>query len=757
MKRREFFGTVAAAVGTAQLARGAGIPPQQSSAKVRPNIVLIMADDMGYSDLGCFGSEINTPHVNALARGGLRFSHFYNVARCCPTRACLLTGVYPHQAGIGDMEGDMAYPTYRGELSRNCITIAEGLRAGGYQTFMTGKWHVTQVTHSKDNWPLQRGFDRYFGTIAGAGSYFNPVTLTLDNSPIHPDAEDFYYTDAITGYAVRFLGDADPNRPFFLYVAFTSPHWPLHAPAEVVGKYRGRYARGWDALRRERYERLVKLGLVKDSWPLAPRDPDVPAWEEVPHKSWHERRMEVYAAQVEIMDRGVGRIVAQLKALGQLDNTLLIFLSDNGGCHEEILERWGFLPIPLQTKDGQTVHVGNDPDVPPGPPETYASYGRGWANLSNTPFRLFKHWTHEGGIASPLIIHWPARISSGGKITHEMGHLTDLMATFLDVAETPYPNTYQGHPIIPAEGTSLLPIIAGQEHPPHPPLFWEHEGSRAVLKGKWKLVSSFNHAWELHDMDADRTETNDLASKYPEKVAELEKDYEAWAGRCGVVPWEIVRRLRVELHLRFQEASTTAFAWDDSGNERHLLRRGRALTERRGWDVRTFDGEFDYLDLTEELAPNPTKHALTLAAVIRPARPDGVILAHGDTRLGYALYLKGGKLTFAVNCAAQHSQVQSRESVGDAWVHVAAVLDEDGKATVFVNGEQASEAVEAALLTEKPAGGLLVGNDLGEPVGEYGETRLFQGAISDLKLVFGACPLDWIAQQAAQFLKPREA
>lgn len=508
----------------------------------QPNIVVILADDLGYSDIGCYGGEIMTPNLDRLAQQGLRFTQFYNTARCCPTRAALLTGLYPHQAGVGHMMDDRMRPGYRGNLNQQCATIAQVLKTAGYQTMMCGKWHVTRHTAPegpKLNWPLQRGFDRFFGTIAGGGNYFNPVTLTRDNHFIAlAEHDDFYYTDAISRQAVAYIDEAARARkPFFLYVAYTAPHWPLHAPETAVARYRGRYANGWDALRQQRYERQLALGLIRREWALSPRDPRVRAWEETPHTAWHQRRMEVYAAQVDLMDQGIGAILARLREVGAEDNTLVMFLSDNGGCAEEIAPTWTGRHIPETTRDGRPVQLGNSPSIAPGPEDTYQSYGIAWANVSNTPFRRYKHDTHEGGIATPLIVRWPAAITSGGRLTHEVGHVIDILPTCLAAARVVCPRQLGGFNLTPPEGQSLLPVFADQTLPPRT-LFWEHEGNRAVREGKWKLVARFGGPWELYDMEQDRTELKNLADAFPVIVEDLSRQYESWAKRCNVDPWK---------------------------------------------------------------------------------------------------------------------------------------------------------------------------------------------------------------------------
>ncbi len=504
-----------------------------------PNIVLILADDLGYSDIGCYGSEIATPHLDRLAKEGVRFTQFYNTARCCPTRAALLTGLYPHQAGVGHMTEDQNRPGYRGNLHRECVTIAELLRAAGYQTMMCGKWHVTRYTAQagpKHTWPLQRGFEKFFGTIAGGGSYFNPVTLCRDNEFVAPSGE-FYKKDAIAEQAAQYIDQAArAGRPFFLYVAFTAPHWPLHAKPADLARYRGKYASGWDVVRDQRHKRMIQLGVVRPEWPLTPRDERVRPWVEVPHRAWHERRMEVYAAQVDSLDQGVGRILEELRRTGQEHKTLVMFLSDNGACAEEIAAAWRNPVIPDKTLDGRPVQVGNDTNFLPGDADTFQSYGVPWANVSNTPFRLYKHWVHEGGIATPLICRWPSVLRGNGRLTHQVGHVIDLMPTCLEAARVKYPASFGGYRLKPLEGTSLLPILRG-ETLTRGMLFWEHEGNRAVRDGKWKLVARHRGPWELYDMEADRTEMNDLAAKFPALVTYMAKAYEEWAKRAGVEPW----------------------------------------------------------------------------------------------------------------------------------------------------------------------------------------------------------------------------
>ena len=500
-------------------------------APARPDIVIIMADDMGFSDIGCYGSEIPTPNLDRLAENGIRFTQFYNSGRCCPTRASLLTGLYPHQAGVGSMVTPSDRPGYLGRLNETSVTFAEVLRETGYQTFMSGKWHVTHYDYNDpdptlhpETWPLQRGFDRFFGTLSGAGSFFSPVSLMVDNSFIGPHS-DFYYTDEINDHAAAFIHEADTGRPLLLYVSHVAPHWPLHAKPEHIELFQDYYGIGWDSLRTLRHLNLQEAGIVNGNWPLTPRDEEVAGWEDTPHKDWEAHRMAVYAAQIFSMDEGIGRIIDALESTGRLSNTLIIFLSDNGGCNEIIGG--------TDTRHGYFKHGGTTPEILPGGPDTYASCGIGWANASNTPFRLYKKWVHEGSIATPLIVHWPD-MAAPGRIVHDTGHIIDVMSSLVEISGASYPEEYDGNRITPMEGISFLPLLQERERVPHEALFWEHLGNRAVREGKWKLVSVSNGKWELYDMEADRSEMNDLSARDPAIVERLNGLWEEWAVRTNV-------------------------------------------------------------------------------------------------------------------------------------------------------------------------------------------------------------------------------
>ncbi len=542
------------------------------AAPKKPNIVLIMADDMGYSDIGCYGSEIRTPVLDELARNGLRYTQFYNTSRCCPTRAALISGLYSHQTGMGLMEGDRGWPSYRGSINKRCVTLAEALKGAGYKNYMSGKWHLTR--HKNPNgdrsaWPMQRGFDRFYGTITGAGSFYDPATLCRGNTYITPEndpgyqPESFYYTDAINDNAIRFISDhcgdnEASDKPFFLYVSHTSAHWPMHAPEADIEKYKGTYDEGYPSIRQARYKKAIEMGVIDKKWAMS-KGLD---WKGFKHKAWDIRCMEVYAAMTEIMDRGIGRIVNELKKQKLFDNTLVIYLQDNGGCAEGYgrvnnslkKDQFKFKPLgkdglqtkiwpPMQTRDGKFVRTG--PETMPGGDDTFVAYGPGWANTSNTPFRGYKHDPYEGGIGTPFIVSWPRGIDSdqNGKIIHDVSHLIDLMPTFVEAAGATYPKNYNGNEIQPMEGVSLIPTLAGKTLSRQGPIGFEHHGNLGLRDGKWKIVSMYRRnqprKWELYDMEADRTELNDLAKKMPDKLNSMVAAWQLWADRVGVQPWPI--------------------------------------------------------------------------------------------------------------------------------------------------------------------------------------------------------------------------
>ncbi len=494
----------------------------------RPNILLILADDLGFSDLGSYGSEIPTPNLDALAARGLRFTQFYNAARCCPTRAALLTGLYPHQAGVGHMLQNWSHiaPAYSSGLNNRCVTFAELLRPANYRTYHLGKWHVGGFNQAQPkNFPLDRGFDRYYGT-AGGGNYFLPKPLFLDRQERKPE-EGYYLTDALSARAVEFLEEHardHRDKTFFMHLCYTAPHFPLHAKPEDIARYRGKYRKGWDALRERRFSRQKELGIITPGSKLSPRDPEAQSWTDVVDKDEWDHRMAVYAGMVDRMDQGIGRVLEAIRRMGVEQNTLVIFLSDNGAS-AEALDSW---PDPAR---------GHQPESVLGTRESHRCLEVGWANAANTPFREHKMWAHEGGIATPFIASWPAGIKARGELTHQVGHVIDLMPTLLDLAGLKYPRRFQDRELTAVEGKSLAPVLQGKRLGQRT-LAWEHEGNRAIRVGDWKLVARFRGDWELYNLAVDRTELNNLASSMPAKVKQLDQRWQDWANRVGAVPWE---------------------------------------------------------------------------------------------------------------------------------------------------------------------------------------------------------------------------
>lgn len=494
-----------------------------------PNIIVVMVDDMGFSDIGPYGSEIPTPHLDALAAGGVQFSQFYNTGRCCPTRASLLTGLYSHQAGVGWMTADQKLPGYRGQLNDQCVTIAEVLGEAGYFTAMTGKWHVG-FEHGVTPWG--RGFQRSLNLPAG-GLHFSNQTgskggtkMFLNGEQVARDDPQFnppwYGSDLWTQQGVRFIDEAiAEKKPFFLYLAHVAPHFPCMAPEKTIAKYRGKYMAGWDKLREQRYQRQIESGLIDSHWELEPRPEEIPAWDSLSDadKKRYDDMMAIYAAMIEEVDKNIGKLVAALRERKQLDNTLILFLSDNGG-------------------NAETGIPGKYEGDNPGDAHSNVFIGRCWAHLNNTPFRKYKHYNHEGGTATPLIAHWPAKVKSRGDewITTPT-HLVDIMATCVDLGGAAYPKKVADKPITPMQGQSLKPLLTGEGNFADRPLYWEHEGNAAIRVCDRKLVrQGMQGKWELFDLKADRTEQSNLAETQSDEVAKLMAQWRAWAKSANVLP-----------------------------------------------------------------------------------------------------------------------------------------------------------------------------------------------------------------------------
>jgi arylsulfatase A-like enzyme len=665
-----------------------GPPAATAEPPKKPNIVVVLVDDMGFSDIGCYGGEIPTPNLDRLAQEGVRFTQFHNTARCCPSRASLLTGLYPHQAGVGHMtdEQDDAsgspLPGYAGRLNDHCVTIAEALKSAGYFTAMTGKWHVGQnygVT------PWGRGFDRTL-TCAAGGFYFPEDP---DGGPLYLNGENigrtggslpaqWYSTDLWTAYGLKFVDEAQTARkPFFLYVAYNAPHFPLQAPADEIARWRGKYMAGWDKLREARYERQIKMGLIDKSWPLSPRLPAVPAWDSLTpaQQDRYDHIMAIYAAVVQHMDTDVGRLVDGLKQRGVLDNTLILFLSDNGG-------------------NAESGPNGRLEGADPGGPKSTVFVGQCWATLSNTPFVRYKHYTDEGGIATPLIAHWPQGIpaSHDGKLESQPGHIIDLMPTCLDVAGAAYPKTFHGQPITPEQGVSLVPAFSGKKITRTQPIFWEHEGNRAILADPWKLVAVNAQPWRLYNIVTDRTEQHDLAAAQPDRVKAMAAQWQHWAAASNVLPLNPERGVL---------STQTHFA----------LKGG------------------DHLDRAH--SPAIPGRGLTVTATFDAGGQDGVLVAQGGTMQGYALFLQNGRLAFVVRENTQMTQIATTQTVTGRHTAVAR-LTSDGAMSLTLDGGTPVTGKALSAIPEMPVDGLDVGSDRQGMVGPYTRNNAFPGTISSV-------------------------
>lgn len=485
----------------------------------RPNIIVILADDMGYSDLGCTGSEIHTPHLDALASDGLLFTHCYNTSRCCPTRASLLTGVYQHRAGYGYMDSNLGFPAYQGRFRPGVVTIAQLLQQANYRTIMVGKWHLGS---EPENAPLGRGFDRMYGIPKGGGVYYYPCIgrdrqVYLNEQQVFPDST-WYSTDAFTDYAIEFIQEAEQDeQPFFVYLAYIAPHFPLQARPEDIAKYRGKYSQGYAHYRHQRFQKQKALGVVPGTTTLS--DADFPAWSSVENQAEEALKMAVYAAQVDRLDQNIGRLVGELKKSGIYENTVIVFLSDNGAA---------------------SVALNDTPEAALGTRDSWASYGKNWANVSNTPYRQYKAMTHEGGIITPLIMHWPQGIDAP-KLIHTPVHINDMMPTCLALAGIDYPSTFRQETLASLDGQSLLPLLEDRSDAERM-TFWEHQGNQAVRDGNLKLVRRHQQAWELYDLAQDPTEMHNLYPTHAPSAERLEKQYQRWKGEYEVREWPVKQK-----------------------------------------------------------------------------------------------------------------------------------------------------------------------------------------------------------------------
>lgn len=675
----------------------------------RPNIILILADDLGWSDIGCYGGEIRTPNIDSLAANGLRFTQFYNSARCCPTRASLLTGLYPHKAGVGGMNNYRGpdYPAYRGTIQSNTVTIAEVLKQVGYKTYMVGKWHLHNQADIK---PTDRGFDEFYGMLGGYNTFWeeNPYYTRLPaNRPKrhYTSAKDgkigtFYSTDVFADYAVDFVNDAvKEKKPFFLYLAFNAPHFPLHAYPEDVAKYEKMYFdKGWDKIREERLERQKQIGIVPRDLKLPPRSvvppklhsrpspyagKENPEWNTLPEERRRDlaRRMAVYAAMVDRMDAAIGKVISELKKLNQYENTVFIFLSDNGACWE-----WDPYGFDGSSSPNNVLHTGEDlKNV--GLPSSYISYGSAWANACNTPFRLYKHFCYEGGIRTPFIVCWESGIKTAGELRNQVGHVIDIMPTLAEIAGARYPTEFNGIKIQPMDGISLVPSFNNEPLKRSSPLFFEHEGSRAIIEGNWKLVSLTADLWELYNLKTDPVEMKNLAEKMPLKVKALANRWYDWAQKCHVdlYGYELVMETPKIAHkpLEIQLKVT--------------------LPDRvKG------DGEKN--------------------------SPSGVLISHGGNRNGYAVWLDNGKVVFGVRISGKLFTISS-DFPEKPTFRVNAKLEKEGQMKLLIDGRERASGKASGLIPEQPVDELCLGRDTQSAVGDYRPPFRFSGRVEDFKII----------------------
>lgn len=649
----------------------------------RPNVLLILADDLGWSDLGCMGGEIKTPNINALAADGLTFTQCYNSARCCPSRASLLTGLVPNEAGIRDMSG---------ELSERAVTLAEVLDDAGYSTSMVGKWHVGDRQN-----PVKRGFGEFYGMLGGFNSYWQEhpyyTRLPADHPTRNYKPGEFYSTNAFADYSIDFLTQAHltPNKPWFQYLAFNAPHFPLHAPEADIEKYEPVYQQGWDKIRAARLERQKQLGLIAQNVALTPRsnvpknfintqtgwaDKDNPAWDSLPadRRADLARRMATYAACVDRMDQAVGRVVSYLKQTKQYDNTVIFFLSDNGACAE-----WDPFGFDKLDSTLNIVHKGEDLKQI-GAPASYVSYGSGWANACNTPWRLYKHYAHEGGIRTPLIVHWPQGLKTkAGSMTTQPASITDFMPTLVQMCGATYPTERGGKSIIPTVGTNLMPIFNGGQIAART-LCVEHEGNRMVREGDWKLVALRDKSWELYNLGSDPTEMRDLSAQDANRVKKMSADWQTWAEEHDVV--------------KPKSAGTT----DSTSN------------------------------------PQIVGKALTITCKVTPKAPSGVILAQGGDQRGYALYLDEGKPVFIVRQQGKLYTAASTNVPGGSF-SLEAHLQKDGTMTLAVNGAIVARGKAPGVFTVQPKDELSIGEDSLSAVGDYKAPYALEGKVEDVKVI----------------------
>lgn len=672
-------------------------------ASEQPNIIVILADDLGYSDLGCYGGEINTPNLDALAAGGVRMTQVYNSARCCPSRASLMTGLYPSQAGIGDFTTNKPSPTrgpgYIGRLNDDCVTMAEVLKPAGYGCYYVGKWHLHQ-----DTGPIRRGFDEFYGYTRGHShdQYDSEYYIRLPEDrqkEIDPPADDYYATDAFNDYALEFIRQGQQTgKPWFLFLGHSSPHFPVQAPAERADKYMSTYLRGWDVLREERFERMKKLGLVNgDHWDLTERSlvpvdrDDIanhyagqqnPAWASLDQDRQFDlaRRMAVFAAMVEGVDLGVGRVVDHLKATGDFDNTMMVFLSDNGACYE-----WGPFGFDGTSRRGETILRTGDDLRDIGGRGTHQSYGSAWANLGNTPFRLYKHFTHEGGISTPFIAHWPAGLKAQPDWIRAPGHMMDVLPTVMEVAEAKYPAEHAGRPVTALEGTSLLSALRGEKQAPRA-IGFDHQAAHAFRDGDWKAVYSkrmpHELKWELYNIAEDRCELNDLADKEPERLQSMIQKWDQWARHVGVI-------------------------WKP--------------------DSSAIPGPKPQASGKRGVSPRIDNRPLKIEVEVEGRQLNGVVVAQGGNQHGYSLHFIQGRPTFDVRVKGKVMRLQAPDVFAGKVVLKATLTA--AEMTLQINDAHPLRTTGPGLIPAQPTDSLSVGYDERTSAGDYSAPNKFTGQV----------------------------
>jgi len=706
------------------------VPPHPGEGA--PDVVVIVLDDTGFSHFGCYGSDLTTPNIDALAAGGLRYSNFHVTPLCSPTRAALLTGRNHHTVGMRAISNfDSGYPHMRGHITDHATTMAEVLRDEGYATFGVGKWHLCAMENASaagpyDQWPCQRGFDRFYGFLEGETDQFSP-DLVYDNHRVEPPAspdDGYHLSEDLVDHAISFIHDSvsiRPDRPFFTYLAFGAMHAPHQAPAEYLEKYRGRFDEGWDVARERWFARQIELGLLPPDTVMAPRNPGVEPWDSLPEnqKRLAARLQEAFAAFLEHTDAQIGRLVADLERLGRLDNTLLLVLSDNGASQEGgpfgILHEMKYFNMLVETPDEAVERLD---DI--GGPHSHANYPWGWAQAGNTPFKWYKQNTHEGGVHVPLIIHWPAGVSDAGSVRDQFHHVNDVAPTVYDLLGISAPDVYRGREQLPISGQSMRYTFDDPDAPSTKgPQYYEMFGHRAIVADGWKAVTRHTagtpfdeDTWELYHYDVDRSECHDLAGAMPEKLAELVALWWEEAEDQGVLPLD--------------DRSIELF-----------------FTRYRDHSVHPTDRRYTYYPpmapLPAQVAPGMGGKGFDLAATVdRPAGAQGVLFATGTENSGLSIFVQEDRLVFDYNCFDDHLVVESTVEVPTGPSVVGVRFRREGAgaaATLFVDGVACGDLAIPFAMHIISSVGPSVGYDHGSPVSQrYSGHFPFEGTLQKVDI-----------------------